>query len=158
MTGECNPGFPVPSGRGPHASRWGLPGWAWAYGLCWLIFIGAWEPALLVAAPQGFNRPLTAYALVAVGALAVLSSVGWGAVLALLRGWRWLGPSLLAGTWVLLAWYLVAVFTVNDPSSDNLAAVGLVIISVPTLLLVAVLLSVGFGIGAAYRRIFRHHR
>jgi len=42
--------------------------------------------------------------------------------------------------------------TSNDPSADNAAGVGIVLLGIPALVLVALLLVIGGAVGAVFRR------
>jgi len=88
----------------------------------------------------------------ALGAGAVLSTLTWGAVLGRLRTWRMVAASAPAGAGVLAFWYVVAMVSSNDPTADNAAGVGVVMLGIPALVLVALLLVVGGAVGAAFRR------
>jgi hypothetical protein len=88
----------------------------------------------------------------ALGAVAVLSTLGWGAVLGRLRSWLLIAASAPVGAGVLAFWYVVAMVYSNDPTADNAAGVGLVLLGIPALVLVALLLVVGGAVGAAFRR------
>jgi hypothetical protein len=124
----------------------------------WLILIGAWFPALneaITAKPP--SRALLATALL-LGSLAVLASMCWGLVLALLRRWDWILVSAVAGTAVLIGWYGMAMIAGGDPHADDEAGAGAAIFSVPTFLLVGLLLAAGGGLGSAYRRLRTRHR
>jgi len=122
----------------------------------WLVLIGVWLPVLLkepiTARPPFGAVPATGLFL---AALAVLACICWGLVLALLRRWRWILVSAAAGTAVLLAWYGTVMLStdLNDPLVDNEAGAGIAILSVPTLVSVGLLLSVGGGLGSTYRRL-----
>ena len=145
----------------PLLSQWTLPRWAWMLGGLWLVLIGLWLPVLQkeeIAAQQ----PLTALPATCLflGALAVLACICWGLVLGLLRRWRWILVSAAAGTAVLLGWYVAVMLStnLNDPLVDNEAGAGIAIFSVPTLVSVGLLLSVGGGLGSTYRRLKTRQR
>jgi hypothetical protein len=142
--------MPASSGLGQ------LPWWAWSVGGLWLLLIGAWSPVLLQEAITSKSQlqavPVDALVLIA---LAVLASVGWGFVLALLQRWRWILVSAPVGTVVLLVCYVIARFATNptDPQVASAAGATLAIFWVPILVLVGLLLAVGGGLGSAYRRL-----
>jgi hypothetical protein len=127
----------------------------------WLVLIGVWLPVLLneaiTARPPLKALPATGLLL---GALAVLASICWGLVLALLRRWRWILVSAAAGTAVLLGWYVTVMIptNLNDPQVDNETGADVAILSVPTLVSVGLLLSVGGGLGSTYGRLRTRHR
>jgi hypothetical protein len=130
--------------------RWTLPRWGWMLGGLWLILIGAWFPVLneaITAKPPSRALPATALLL---GTLAVLASMCWGLVLPLLRRWDWILVSAVSGTAVLLGWYGMAMMAGGDLHADNEAGAGIAIFSVPTFVLVGLLLAFGGGLGSAY--------
>jgi hypothetical protein len=89
-------------------------------------------------------------ALAIAAGVAVLASLAWGYVLGFRRMWAHLGISALAGTGLLMLGYVVAMVTTASPqddSADNAAGVGLVILSVPTLVVIGTLLAAGGGLG-----------
>jgi lysylphosphatidylglycerol synthetase-like protein (DUF2156 family) len=145
----------------PLLSQWTLPRWAWMLGGLWLVLIGVWLPVLLkeaiTAKPPLQALPATGLLL---GAIAVIASICWGLVLALLRRWRWILVSAAAGTAVLLGWYVTVMIStnINDPQVDNEAGADIAILSVPTLVSVGLLLSVGGGLGSTYRRLRTRQR
>jgi hypothetical protein len=139
------------------ATSVGLDAWR---ALAWVL-IGVWLPVLLNEAITA-KPPLKALLATGLllGALAVLVSICWGLVLALLRRWRWILVSAAAGTAVLLGWYVTVMIStnINDPQVDNEAGAGIAILSVPTLVSVGLLLSVGGGLGSTYRRLRTRQR
>jgi hypothetical protein len=103
-----------------------------------------WGP--VDAAPSRSGAPL--------GAVAVLSTLRFGGRLGRRSHWRELGLAALAGTAELLFMYGVAMVVSPDPNNTNdiAAGAGVVILSVPTLLVVASLLGLGGLVGRWSRR------
>lgn len=138
----------VPTGRPP------LPRRAKFCGAAWLVLLGAWLAFLTIAADGRSDLPGWAAApTIVLVAIAVLATLGWGAVLGQLSAWRTLAKSAPAGAAVLYFWYVVAMVSSNDPTADDAAAVGLVVLGVPAVIVVALLLGIGGGLAAGIRRI-----
>lgn len=135
------------------ARRASLPRWVKVCRVVWLVLLGAWLLFLTLAARGTSTVPGWAVLpTIALGAVAVLSTLVWGAVLGKLRSWRTVATSAPAGAGVLALWYVVAMVSSNDPTADNAAGVGVVMLGIPALVLVALLLVVGGAVGAAFRR------
>ena len=131
-----------------------LPRWVKFCGAGWLLLLGAWLAFLTFAAGGTSDLPGWAAApAIVLAAIAVLATLGWGAVLGKLKAWRVLAGSAPVGAAVFGFWYVVAMISSNDPTADDAAGVGLVILGVPVLVLVALLLGIGGGLAAGIRRI-----
>jgi hypothetical protein len=71
--------------------------------------------------------------------------------------WQLLAESLL-GTALLLGWFVIlSAALATEPGSDDAAGVGVVMITIPIWLLLAVILSGSGGAAAAIRRVRRGH-
>jgi hypothetical protein len=119
--------------------------------ISWLILLGAWAPVSLVLAHTDrlttSRRPLG----VLLACVSVLSTIGFGLVLAKRRRWAEVMIAAVLGTSVLAAWYVVAMLANPQPdgTEDIAAGAGLVILAVPTLLVVLAMLVIGFLAGRA---------
>jgi hypothetical protein len=119
----------------------------------WLALLGAWLLFLVIAARRSSTVPSWAtLPALALGVIAVISTFAWGVVLGRLRSWRTIATSAPAGAGVLMFWYVLAMVSSNDPTADDAAAVGVVFLGLPALALVALLLVIGGGLGAIFRR------
>jgi len=130
----------------------------------WLIVLGVWMPILIVVAhrigPDGTISRTQGGAILAALGLAGTATLVLGAHLGWVRKpWQLLAESML-GTTVLLAWYVLAMAASSDPGADDAAGVGVIILTVPTWVLVFLLLVVGAGAGAVARlpRLRRERR
>lgn len=131
-----------------------LPRWAKFCGASWLVLLGAWLAFLVIAAGGTSDLPDWAAApTIVLAAIAVLATLGWGAVLGKLKAWRTLAKSAPVGAAVLCFWYVVAMISSNDPTADDAAGAGLVLLGVPALIVVVLLLGIGGGLAAGVRRI-----
>jgi hypothetical protein len=136
----------------------GFPWWLSGYAAVWATLLVAWLPAAYTLTPTN-GSALTNSALLASVCLlgaALAGTAGWGALLGYRRAWPVLLLSAPISTAVLMGCYLVAVLESPSPSStddsglpqpDNTAGAGLVILTVPTLLVMALLLGAGAGTG-----------
>ncbi len=129
--------------------------WMTVVAVLWFLALGAWVPAV------GLTNAIAKATAPVVGSLAVSGGIALGmtVVVGFLLGrrgwWRHLGLAVLGGTGALLFWYVVAMIAFadpNDPTADNAAAVGVIIFAIPTLLIIALLLGVGAGLGRLSRR------
>lgn len=130
---------------------WGV---LWVAGVVWAAM--AVPPAQVTDSP---STPILATGLLLAGVTVVgaLVTSGW---LGTRR--RWVQVLLFAAalTGALLAWYVAAMLAVPIPAGqpdtqDDAAGAGVVLLAVPTVLLVAVLCSVGAGVGALVSRLRR---
>ena len=126
----------------------------------WLILIGVWAPILILVAhrigPNGTMSRVQGGAILAALALAGAATLVFGIHLGWVRKpWQILTGQILAesmlGTTVLVAWYVIAMAASSDPAADDAAAVGVIILTIPTLVLVLLVLVVGAGAGAVAR-------
>jgi hypothetical protein len=117
------------------------------------VLLGTWLLFLTLAAHGTSTVPDWALLpALTLGAVAVLSPLAWGAVLGRLRSWRTVATSAPAGAGVLVFWYVVAMVSSNDPTADNAAGVGILLLGIPALVLVTLLLVIGGAVGAVFRR------
>jgi hypothetical protein len=113
----------------------------------WLMLLGAWMPVLIALAHTG---PLTTNGrqiAVSLGCVSVVSTIVFGVVLGRKRRLAEVVVGAVLGTTVLLTWYVVAMLADPHPdgTEDTAAGAGLVIFSVPTFLVVFILLVTGFA-------------
>lgn len=135
----------------------GWPRWLLTCSAVWTAALVAWLPAAgATARHHSENEPLVR-ALVICGAVATICTLLLGGVLGWTRRWRHGVALTVAGTAVLLVSYglaMVAFADSNDTTADNAAGAGVVILTVPTMAIVAALLAVGFGVGYLLNRTF----
>jgi len=118
-------------------------------GAIWLVLFGLWAPVVAVLALNEVSVRVFLALGAPLGAVAVLSTLLFGGRLGRRGHWRELGLAALAGTAELLFLYGVAMVVSPDPNNTNdiAAGAGVVILSVPTLLVVASLLGLGGLVG-----------
>jgi hypothetical protein len=123
-------------------------------GAIWLVLFGLWAPVITVLVLNEVSAPVFLAIAAPLGAVAVLSTLFFGGRLGRRSQWRELGLAALAGTAELLFMYGVAMVVSPDPNNtnDQAAGIGVVIFSVPTLLIVASLLGLGGLFGRWSRR------
>lgn len=150
----------LPTGR--HRSR--LPGLAVTLaGVLWLALLGLLLPITEVFAGASATSSLTEQKFSAVIAgmagVAIVATLVWGALLGYRRVWWLLLASASIGTWILAFGYVFSMIVLADPAdptSDNGAAVGLIILGVPAFVVVTLLLVVGGTVGEVLRFLRQH--
>jgi hypothetical protein len=133
------------------------PRWLALSGLLWLVTVASWLIAgtvfLAVGPPGGSTTDIVVVAGLA--GLAVLVTLGWGALVARRRATRWLWRAVAAGTTVQLFTYMTAMLAApQSPGAaddDISAGAGLVVLAIPTAVLIAALLWLGAAVGALSR-------
>lgn len=132
--------------------------WVTWIGVPWLVLIGVWLPVL----DNLWNHHAASKTLldtgIALGTLAVVATIVYGAGLGFLKLWKVVAMAVLIGAAVLLIWYAWVTLSGPDPNNqnDHAAGAGVVILAVPVLLAVASVLGLGAGIGRATRALSRH--
>jgi hypothetical protein len=137
----------------PHVprSRPPLSGSLQVWRVIWLLVWGAWFPisavVLLVVDPSPNDMATAVWILAVPAGVGLTATLSWGFALGLRRLWRQLGLSIVLGTAVLMAGYVLA-FMISDasdpqPGGDDAAGAGLVILSVPVAITVAATLALG---------------
>lgn len=160
----------VPLWVNPAGSRRQPPRWLTITAPLWLIALSAWEfvaIGLLIGSPPAPRGPVSPgvrtdlQVIAGLGCLAVLATIGWGALVGHRREFYWLWIAAAAGTAVLLFGYVVAMLaspSTSGADNDNAAGAGVVILAIPTAAAVITLLWLGAGIGALSRRLQRSSR
>ena len=94
-----------------------------------------------------------AIAGIALGSLAILSTVMFGGRLGFHREWRRMVLAAAAGTVILALLYSAALLAAPDPNgqNDHTAGIAVVILSAPTFVAVALMLCLGGAAGHAAR-------
>ncbi|HJQ00348.1 MAG TPA: hypothetical protein VJ851_02000 [Jatrophihabitans sp.] len=130
-------------------------------GLIWLLTLASWLIAGAVFLVAGSADGSIAE-LVVIGGLAVvavLATIGWGALVARRRATRWLWPAALAGTTVQMMTYVIAMLAApQSPGSadnDTAAGAGIVLLTIPTAVIILILLWFGAALGALSRLVVR---
>jgi len=145
---------------------WRLPRWVAITGLVWLLTVASWLLAGTVflarspadgPAPDGSSAEFTVIGVL--GVVAVLATIGWGALVARRGETRWLWPAAAAGTTVQLMTYASAMLAVplspGEADNDTAAGAGVVLLAVPTAAIILTLLWLGAAFGALSRVIAR---
>jgi hypothetical protein len=130
----------------------------------WLLATASWLLAgtvfLVVGAADGSTVELVVVG--GLGAVAVLATIGWGALVAWRGATRWLWPAAAAGTAVQLMTYVIAMLAAPPSAgladNDTAAGAGVVLLAIPTAVIVLALLWFGAALGALGRRIARSGR
>lgn len=114
----------------------------------WSAALVTWVPASGIGVALGHSGIPLAIVLLSSLLLAIVFSVSFGYSLGRQRLWRLLGAAIPIGTAVLMAAYAVAMIAFNpsDPNADTSAGAGLVVLSVPTAALLAILLFSGAAV------------
>jgi hypothetical protein len=127
----------------------------WKLRLCaavWIVLLVAWIPAIYVLAPAHGVLSSGSLSIVAAFLAAALgATVVWGGLLGYRRDRRSLILSALVGTSILMGCYVVVTLgpptTADTAGNDNTAGAGVVLLTIPTLLGMAVLLGTGAILG-----------
>jgi hypothetical protein len=135
------------------------PRWLTITGLVWLIASAAWlvvaTVLLAVSAPETPDRTAGIIILV-FGALGALATAAWGCLVGRMAATRWLWQAAAIGTGVQLFFYVTAMLaapSTDGDSNDTAAGAGIVILTMPTAVLILLLLWMGAAIGALSRKI-----
>ena len=123
----------------------------------WLILLGSWAPVLLVLAHADRLTTSGKQLVVLLACVSVLSTVGFGLVLAQRRRWAEVVIAAVLGTGVLAVWYVVAMLANPQPdgAEDIAAGAGLAIFALPALLVVLAMLAAGCLAGRALHAVRR---
>lgn len=134
-------------------SREQPPKWLIFSGVAWLVLLGAWIPALVWLHDQHASSGVLIEVGAVLGGLAVLASLGFGALLGFAGLWKRAALASLFGAGVLIFWYSAITLAAPDPTNqnDHAAGAGAVILGIPSLVLVALLLFAGGASGRLIR-------
>jgi hypothetical protein len=128
----------------------------WCAGLLAVWIVGA--VLLTLDGPDPQPSPAAGWLLALLFVLAPIATVVYGGFLATRRAWFDLRIAPLVGGAITVAGYWLAMVSSQSPGSDDGAAVGVVILGVPMLIVIALLLAVGAGAVTLTRRVGRAPR
>lgn len=139
----------------PHRLRW--PKWLVIALVIWSVGLVAWLPVAVVFTHVSHRPQLNVTELAILGALlgvGLVSTVVLGFILGRRGLWKHMAAAAAIGTAVLMLCYVMGTVAMAEPdgSGSNVAAVGFVVLSIPTLLVIGGLLFIGGGIGWLFRR------
>lgn len=122
-------------------------------GAIWLALLGAWAPILAALASHHASTSTLIAVGVSSGALAILSTIVFGARLGWRRLWMAAWQAALAGGGVLVFWYSVVTLAAPDPQgqNDHSVGAGALILALPAVVAVAILLGCGYLLGYGVR-------
>lgn len=112
---------------------WGIP--------AWLALLVAWIPSVMVVASDHGSEHVIAIVAVALGTLAAMAKVAFGASLGYRRHWAYLGWSVLMGTaavGLVVAFAFYASVPANDPDDPGVGLGAMFVTLIPTPLLLPV--------------------
>jgi nitrate reductase gamma subunit len=136
---------------GPRWLKWSLIPWA--------ILLVAWIPSVDVVASHHDSWQVITTIAVALGTLAVIGTMGFGALLGYLRHWRYLAWAILGGT-VLAGMFVFFTFAGSQPANapdDPGLGLGAMLVTVAMAPVIAAFLWLGGVIGLLFRRLSNSH-
>lgn len=149
----------------PATARARPPRWLMVTGIVWLSCVASWMTAgtiFLAVSSPGDPGLEALIVIIGLAAIAVLATVAWGFLVGRRRATAWLWPAAAAGTAVQMFTYVTAMLAApqspRDANNDTAAGAGLVFLTIPTGILILVLLWLGAGIGALSRILLKPPR
>ena len=139
----------------PTRSREPTPRWYVRDTIIWAFLLVAWYPTALWMNRHHASDESIGHVAVALGVLAILSTLIFGGLLGFRRLWKRTLHAALWGTGTLVVAYVLAMVTAPDPTgtNDDAAAVGLIILGIPAALVLTLLLLAGASFGRSIRAL-----
>jgi hypothetical protein len=115
----------------------------------WLALFLAWIPVVTALILHSASPTVTVVVGTAVGSVSLLATLIYGGLLGRNGRWGEIVLATIAGTAGLMACFVALTVTAPDPSNTNdiAAGAGVATFGLPTFVVVAILLSLGGGIG-----------
>lgn len=128
--------------------------------LVWLVSLAAPIVVLLAAFNVAQSSGATMHEATITGVFMASSTFVFGVVAGIRRQWKNAVPILFYGTAVIMACYLLSwsIVQPSDPSADNEAAVGVVILTLPVAFTLGIVLATGGAVGLLARKLLDRHK
>ena len=128
-----------------------MPKWLRRDAAIWCALLGLWCPVVFLLGEHHSPRSSLIGWGGALGAVAIAATIGLAVRLGYRRLWKRAAQAILVGTATMGIWYSALLISAPDPTNqnDHTAGIGAVFLSIPT----AVLLSILIGSGALAGRL-----